>query len=105
MDIELHIEELVLHGFASGDHHRVAAAVRLELTRLLATQGATSLAADPRALKGLNVERLNAGSISITPGSRPQSTGRAIARAIYHGLQPAATSPRGIDAGAGVRRP
>jgi hypothetical protein len=33
--INLHIEELVLHGFAPGDRHRISEAVEQELTRLI----------------------------------------------------------------------
>ena len=37
--IELHIEELVLHGFAPADRYRIGDTVQRELTRLLAEQG------------------------------------------------------------------
>ena len=38
-NIELHIEELVLHGFSPGDRYRIGEAVEQELTRLLADRG------------------------------------------------------------------
>jgi len=38
-NIELHIEELVLHGLSPGDRYRIGEAVEQELTRLLADQG------------------------------------------------------------------
>ena len=41
--IELHIEELVLHGFAPGDRHPIGDAVEHELIRLFAEQGLPSL--------------------------------------------------------------
>ena len=38
-DIELDIDELVLHGFAPGDRAGIAGAVQSELTRLFAEHG------------------------------------------------------------------
>lgn len=38
-NIELHIEKLVLHGFAPGAHSRIGEAVQQELTRLFLEQG------------------------------------------------------------------
>ena len=38
-NIELHIEELVLHGFEPGDRHRIGEAIERELARLFAEQG------------------------------------------------------------------
>ena len=49
MGIELHIEELVLHGFAARDRQRIAAAVQLELSRLMGTAGAADFAKIPPA--------------------------------------------------------
>ena len=43
MNVELHIEELVLHGFAPGDRYRIGEAVERELQRLLTVQGAPNL--------------------------------------------------------------
>lgn len=37
--IELRIEELILHGFSPGDHHRIGAAVERELGHLLSERG------------------------------------------------------------------
>ena len=47
--IELHIEELVLHGFAPGDRRPLGEAVERELTRLL---GGGAPAPPPRAQGG-----------------------------------------------------
>ena len=38
-NIELNIEELVLHGFSPGDRYGIGEAVERELTRLLADRG------------------------------------------------------------------
>ena len=48
--VELHIDELVLHGFAPGDRYPIGDAVEHELTRLFAEQGI------PRSLT-VNIER------------------------------------------------
>ena len=52
--VQLHIEELVLHGFAPADRYRIAAAVQLELTRLLAEHGVS-----PALQQGGEAQRLN----------------------------------------------
>jgi hypothetical protein len=78
--IELHVEALVLHGFARGDGWRTAAALREELARLVGEHGLPGVAAlDERA-------RLDAGAVRA--GARPEATGRRIARAIHGGLRP-----------------
>ena len=41
-NIELHIEELVLHGFAPKDRYTIGEAVQRELSRLFAEQGVHS---------------------------------------------------------------
>jgi hypothetical protein len=78
-DIEVHIEELVLHGFDAGDRHGIAAAIRQEMTRLVAMHGVprawTAAAGAHAALEG--------GQFSAVPGATPHSTGAAIARSVY----------------------
>jgi hypothetical protein len=77
MKIELHIEVLVLHGFAPEDRHRIGEAVERELASLLGEQGIPSLNND------LEIEDMNAGEIAIARGARPEATGAQIARAVY----------------------
>ena len=79
--IDLRIEELVLHGFDPHQRRCIGAAVETELARLLgasdaaeALGGATSLA------------RLDGGRIDASPDATPESTGAAIARAVYGSL-------------------
>ena len=81
--IELHIEELVLHGFSPGDRHRIAGAVQTELTRLLA---------DPatRASLGASREipRLDGGAFQVpSSGPRPESIGVQVAKSLHQGLK------------------
>jgi hypothetical protein len=79
--VELHIEELVLHGFAPGDRHRIADAVERELARLFAEQGV------PDALQsGFESPRVDAGSFQMAPDSRAETVGAEVARAIYGGF-------------------
>jgi hypothetical protein len=73
-DIEVHIAELVLHGFAPGDRRGVADALEAELGRLLAARGLALPAAD------IAVARIAADPID------PAAGGRAIAGAIHGAL-------------------
>ena len=80
--IELHIQELVLHGFDARDRHRIRDAVERELGRLLAEQGLAS------AMIGkAEIAALDPGTFSVTPDANPENTGGLIARAIYKGLR------------------
>lgn len=81
MGVDLHIEELVLHGFAARDRHRIAAAMEAELTRLLSAEGKQSSLANPAGLG-----RLNAGAFEVKAGAKPQEAGTQIARAVYRTL-------------------
>lgn len=82
MNVELHIEELMLHGFAPGDRHRIGEAVERELQRLLAEQGA------PHLLKGsVELARVDAGSFNLGQNSKPEMIGSQVAQAIYSGLR------------------
>ncbi len=81
MNIELHIEELVLHGVAPGDRHAVGGAVQAELTRLFAESGA------PRGLAaGGSVGRIDAGTVNLTNGAGADGLGTGVARAVHGGL-------------------
>jgi hypothetical protein len=77
MKVEVHIEELVLHGFAPEDRYRIGEAVEKELAILLARQGIPSLK------DGLEIEDMNAGKITVARGAVPEATGAQIARAVY----------------------
>lgn len=79
--VELHIEELMLQGFADVEGRRVGDAVERELARLLNEQGA------PPAIRGGGeVARLDGGAFEVQPGSDPETIGVSLARAIYGGL-------------------
>jgi hypothetical protein len=79
--IDLHIEELLLVGFPSGERARIGEAVQAELTRLLATERAPSGVA---AMDG--AAELRGGSFEVAPGAGPERIGAQVARTVYHGL-------------------
>jgi len=83
--IELHIEELVLHGFERSDRYPIADAVERELSRLLAAQfveqgGPSSLAHSAESA------HLDAGAFHVAANSKPDSIGVQIAQTVYGGL-------------------
>jgi hypothetical protein len=82
MNIDLHIEELVLEGFRPADRHRIGAAVERELARLLAERGLPAGLA-----QGTDLPRLDGGSFEAKPGARPEAVGRQVAGAVYGGLK------------------
>jgi hypothetical protein len=90
MGVELHIEELVLHGFAAHDRHRIAAAMQSELTRLLSAEGSQGTIANHAV-----IARLNAGAFKIKAGSKPQQAGAQIAQAVFRSLGGLAGNPAG----------
>ncbi len=71
-NIELHIEELVLEGFAPHQRYEIAEALRARLGEVLAERGV------PASLA--SVSAIDAGSISFGGATR---TGTAAADAIY----------------------
>ncbi len=80
-NVELHIEELVLRGFAPGERHRIGEAVERELVRLLDEQGVP-----PSLAQGSAVEALDCGAFEVSHGSKSETVGVQVAQAIYGGL-------------------
>ncbi|MEQ8152114.1 MAG: hypothetical protein ABRQ30_03785 [Smithellaceae bacterium] len=81
MNIDLHIEELILFGFAPGDRQRIAEAVQEELARLLRENKLSAVLE-----QGGEFSRLNCGSFTVRTGERPESIGRHIGEALYQGM-------------------
>ena len=81
-NINLHIEELVLHGFAPGDRHRIGDAVEQELRRLLIEQGVPA----SLARQGI-ADRIDAGKFEMAPEARAERVGVQVARAVYGGFR------------------
>jgi hypothetical protein len=80
--VELHIEELVLHGFEPADRYRIGETVERELARLFAEEGV------PATLtSGLEAEHLDAGAFHVAANSKAEAVGAEVARAVYGGLK------------------
>lgn len=82
VNIELHIEELVLHGFERSHRYSIGDAVERELLRLLTTQGI-----NPTHAANLETERLDAGAFHVAPNSKPEAIGAQVAQAVYGELK------------------
>ena len=79
--VELHIEELVLHGFASADRYVIGAAVERELGWLLGEDGV------PTSLRsGKAIDEIRGGTFTALHNAKPPAIGRQIAQAVYEGL-------------------
>jgi len=75
-NVALNIDELVLHGFAPGDRHRIAAAMRREMTRLISAQGVPDAwHANPPVMQGQQ--------FTAAHDANPHAVGTAIARSVY----------------------
>jgi hypothetical protein len=80
-NIELHIEELVLHGFAPGDRYRIGAAMERELARLFAEKNTLASLTQEQ-----EVARLDGGTFEVEPGSVAEAIGTQLAQAVHGGL-------------------
>jgi hypothetical protein len=81
VNAELHIEELILHGFAFSDRYRIGDAMERELARLFVEQGTPSSLANRR-----DVVRLDSRVLEVKRGSRAEAFGVQVAHAVYEGL-------------------
>jgi hypothetical protein len=77
-EIEVHVEELILHGFEHTNRWRIADALQQELRGLLTAKGVPSLwLSNPERIEGRTMP-----SASLT---RPAQAGAEIAAAVYRG--------------------
>ena len=81
-NIELHIEELVLHGFSTSDRYRIAEALKYELVGVISGGGVRQ-----NLINGRAIAVLDGGSFQVGQGSKPETTGAQIARAVYGGMK------------------
>lgn len=79
--LELHVDELVLHGLPAGDRDRIAEALARELVRRLVEHGVPQ----SLALGGI-VEQLDAGVFRLAPHTTSTALGGQIASAVYGGI-------------------
>lgn len=77
--IELHVEELVLHGFPASDRHRLGDAVEQELLRLLTEHGMV-------AREDSTAQRVAAAAIRISEPLHGDTVGAQIAASIFNAL-------------------
>lgn len=83
MNIDLHIERLILEGVPLGHSQRPAlqAAIEAELVNLLTADGLA-----PGLLAGGAMPDMRGGSIQLTGESDPTHLGQQIAQAVYGGI-------------------
>ena len=79
--IEVHIDELVLHGFAPSDRYAIREAVERQLAQWLVEQGVPSLLRVDRA-----TDEIRGPTFNISQKTRPPAIGREIAQAVYRGF-------------------
>jgi hypothetical protein len=80
-DLDLRIDELVLHGFAPHEQYRIRDALERALTRLFRDRGIpTGLAS------GATSPALDAGAFTVVAGSSPAAVGEQIALSLYERL-------------------
>ena len=80
-NLDLRIQELVLHGFEPGDCHRIGEAAERELSRLFTEQGTP-----PALVQEREVAQLDGGTFEAERGSTLEAVGVQVARAVYEGL-------------------
>jgi len=79
--IELHVEELVLHGFAPSDRYVIGDAVEREMARLLIEQRI------PSSLRSENAtDEITGATFNAAYNAKPSAIGRQIAQAVYQGF-------------------
>ena len=81
MNVELIIDELVLHGFDPRERWAIADAVRSELQRAIAARGITPLQSS------IDIPRLDAGTINLG-AARGAAAGPPLAGALHAALAP-----------------
>ncbi len=81
MNIEFHIDQLILHGFNSGDRHGIAKALEGEVQQLLSQRGLPQSMQQPQVRSDIN-----AGEFSMNKGMRGNRVGQQVAQQLYKGL-------------------
>ena len=82
MNIELHIEELVLRGIGRGrQQHEIREAMERELADLLGGEGRATLISQSHDLS-----RLDAGSFHMKARAGGQAIGVQLAQSVYRGI-------------------
>ena len=77
-EIELHIKQLVLHGFSTADKYHIGVAMKRELTRLMNRQGFSAVSS--------GVVSVDASSFTATANATPEHIGSRVAECVYRGF-------------------
>lgn len=80
-NLELHLEELILHDFPHSQRYHIAAAIEQELTRLFTEQGVP-----PSLTRGGQVAQIDGGTFNVPSNAAPNAIGAQVAQAIYEGF-------------------
>jgi hypothetical protein len=81
-NLELAIDELVLHGFSRYEQRRISSALESELGRLLSERVAAG-----DFSREIEIARIDGGAFTAKRGMSPEKIGREIARAIVRGMK------------------
>jgi hypothetical protein len=81
MNLELHIEKLVLPDLSAGERRRVVSALEQELLRLLREEGVP-----PQLTLGQSTLPLDASQVAIAKDTKPDAIGRQLAQTIHTDL-------------------
>jgi hypothetical protein len=82
VNLELHIEELVLHGLEHVDRAQIGRAVEQKLWRLIAEGGAPRMLTTSR-----EIGQIAGGEFDLTYGSTATEIGNQVAEAVYGSMQ------------------
>lgn len=80
-NVELHIEQLILLGFAPGDRYRISAAIEHGLAQLIAEQGIPPTIAREGEITSIDGEKFN-----IAPDTKAEAIGAQIAKSVYESI-------------------
>jgi hypothetical protein len=86
--IELHIEELVLHGFAPGDQHRIGDALGHEMERLISAHGLAGLD------RSVCVSEVDGVTFRVAAGATARTLGEQLAQQVFRQMVPPAQAPQ-----------
>jgi hypothetical protein len=81
-NIELQIDQLILHGFNRIDRRQVGSAVQSELSRLIREQGMPLSLNQSQVIRNMNV-----GEFKIGQSTGANSVGAQVAQTIYRGME------------------
>lgn len=81
--VVLHVDRLLLRGFARGDAAPLAAGLRAELRSLLGGHGAVAALSEHEAS-----QVVRAGTVRVPQGGSARTVGRAVAARIVDGGRP-----------------